>query len=290
MSRYRFTPPGYHDGATYPVVLMLPPAEFKDADDLGVVSERQATASLAKAGFLVFQIEHRLAYPGILTPHDNTPGSQPPHTLPVDTSGLPPQQQGDIERQVLAALADPHCNQSIYLVGGSSGGCHALWVALTSAASDNSGWTASARTHIKAAVSLSGPTDLGNWTDYDVGQVNIGHFIGDGENYTNTKVYPPDDADKKTIMTADSPISLVPGATSVPPILMFGTELDPVPWQQGNNMSNALLAHGVMTAFFHKVNGSADHAFNYWYETDLADIPAQRSVGIEVRDFLNAHP
>ena len=290
MSRYRFTPPGYHDGATYPTVLMIPPAIFKDADDIGVPSEVQATSDLAAAGFLVFQIEHRLASPGMITPHDGTPGSQPGHTYPIDISGTPAEQQGDVERQILDALNDSHCNQSIYLVGGSSGGCHALWVALKSTASDNSGWNNNARMKIKAVASLSGPTDLGDFTDYSSG-VNINQFKGDVENYTSTKVYPPSESDKYPILEAASPITLVQGATSVPPIRMFGTQLDTVPWQQGSNMYDAIhMYHSQADVQFHKVNlSNGDHAFHYWEETDAGD-SLQRCVRQEVIDFFNEYP
>lgn len=180
-------------------------------------------------------------------------------------------------------------------MGGSSGGCHALWVALTSTASDGSGWNAAARGKIKAVVSLSGPTDLGNWTDYDKNPdgtpaIDIVQFEEDGENYTSTTQNPPDDPDKQVILTANSPISLMPHATAVPPILMFATELDPVPWQQGSNMLKALNLYNVTNASFHKVNATnGDHAFNYWFETD-GDDSQGRCVKQEVIDFLNSHP
>jgi dipeptidyl aminopeptidase/acylaminoacyl peptidase len=206
LKRFRFTPPGYQDGHTYPTVLMIPPAEFKGADDHGVPSEKQATADLQAAGFLVFQIEHRLATPGQIS-------GQPAHTWPFETSGLPAQQQGDVERQILAALNDSHCNQSIYLVGGSSGGCHALWVALNATASDSSGWTEQARQHIKAVVSLSGCTDLNDFTDYDQG-VDIQKYEDVCVNYTNTEEYPPDPAARAAIRETNSPITIVQGANS----------------------------------------------------------------------------
>ena len=44
--------------------------------------------------------------------------------------GQHPQQTDDVKQQILAALDDNDCNGKIFLIGGSSGGCHALWVAL----------------------------------------------------------------------------------------------------------------------------------------------------------------
>jgi hypothetical protein len=119
--RIRFTPPGYGQNTKHPTVISIPPTVFKNGDAFGVPSQRIATRELAEAGFLVFQVEHRLAPPGKVL-------HQPSHNDPA--SGRPPQQWDDIKQQILAALADPHCNQKIYLIGGSSGGCHALWCAL----------------------------------------------------------------------------------------------------------------------------------------------------------------
>jgi pimeloyl-ACP methyl ester carboxylesterase len=152
LKRYRFVPPWAGPNDQFPTVLMLPPDLFHDADitDDGDSYERQASYDLQQAGFVVFQVETRLAPPGRL-----------PNQM---DSGYAPEQTDDLKRQILAALADPQCNGKIYLVGGSAGGCLALWVALDSA-STVSGWNESARAHIKAVVSLSGPADFCDWAD-----------------------------------------------------------------------------------------------------------------------------
>ena len=114
---------------------MLPPDVFKleSADD-GVPTEKQASYDLQFAGFLVFQVDHRLAPPGRLG-----------HQLDTD-KGYAPEQTDDLKRQILAALADPQCNGSIYLVGGSAGGTLVLWCALDPAPTV-SGWDETARSH-----------------------------------------------------------------------------------------------------------------------------------------------
>jgi hypothetical protein len=159
--RYRFAPDSLTYGpGPYPTVVLIPPDEFKDQyEDMGVPGERVATTDLQLAGFLVFQIEHRLAPPGLLN-------TQPPH-LGNPASGRPPEQTDDVKREILAALADSQCNQKIYLVGGSAGGCHALWVALDGTSGAVTSWNDTVRQKIKAVVSLSGVTDLGDWSDYD---------------------------------------------------------------------------------------------------------------------------
>src|SRR5207302_3636097 len=81
-------------------------------------------------------------------------------------------------------------NGSIYLVGGSAGGCLALWCALDPLPTV-SGWDETARSHIKAVVSLSGPTQLCDWS-------NPGHLPqnqltmdeGDFDNYVNLPYLP----------------------------------------------------------------------------------------------------
>src|SRR5436305_7761268 len=92
----------------HPTALMFPPDVFHlESGDHGTMSERVATHDLQWAGFLVFQVNHRLAPPDHLTgQHSN---------------GEAPAQTDDAKRQILAALADPQCNGSIYLIGCSAG-------------------------------------------------------------------------------------------------------------------------------------------------------------------------
>ena len=137
LQRFRFVPPGaWPQNKTFPTVLMLPPDIFKleSADD-GVPTEKQASYDLQFAGFLVFQVDHRLAPPGALG-----------HQLPTD-KGYAPEQTDDLKRQILAALADPQCNGNIYLVGGSAGGTLVLWCALDPLPTV-SGWDETARSHL----------------------------------------------------------------------------------------------------------------------------------------------
>lgn len=170
LQRYRFVPPPPYT-AKYPTVLMLPPDEFyKEYGDRGVPSEQWATYDLQQAGLLVFQIDHRLASPGALTGQSST-------------SGHPPDQTDDVKRQILAALADPDCNGSIYIVAGSAGGCLALWCALDSATGAVSGWDNTARTHIKAVVALSGVTDPSNWSN--PGGIDLTEFENAMDIYVN---------------------------------------------------------------------------------------------------------
>ena len=156
LHRYRFVPPTPY-GPTYPTVLMLPPDIFKlEYGDNGNPTERVVSYDLQQAGFLVFQVEHRLAPMGAL------PGQA---TRSVNHFGGFPDQTDDLKREIMAALADSQCNGNIYLVGGSAGGTLVLWVMLDSSATfPNCGWNETARAHIKAVVSLSGPTQFCDWS------------------------------------------------------------------------------------------------------------------------------
>ena len=66
LHRYRFVPPVPYS-SPYPTVIVLPPDIFKlEYGDYGNTSEKWASYDLQQAGFLVFQVNHRLAPPGSL--------------------------------------------------------------------------------------------------------------------------------------------------------------------------------------------------------------------------------
>jgi acetyl esterase/lipase len=277
--RYRFAPDPFTYGTgPYPTAVLIAPDEFKDQyNDMGVPGERLATADLQLAGFLVFQIEHRLAPPGLLN-------TQPPHAA-NPASGRPPEQTDDVKQEILAALADSQCNQKIYLVGGSAGGCHALWVALDSTSGAVTNWNDTVRQKIKAVVSLSGVTDLGDWSDYDMGVVDIGHFADVEVNYTNSGTYSLTN-NPYPVLEAASPITLVSSATSCPPMLLYATQGDPVPHQQAENMQAALSAKFSTVKIDERTIKDGDlHAFDYWHAQDTTIMPHD-CVSRQVISFL----
>ncbi len=209
-------------------------------------------------------------------------------TIKVHSSGRPPQQTNDIKQQILAALADPHCNDKIFLLGGSSRGCHALWVALDPNPTVP-GWDATKVANIKAVASLSGPTDLSsrlaeNDTIRD-------RFVDSVENYTN--VYHLIDPNWETKHYDKSPIKLVEDPINtlsyIPPIRMYATEFDSVPWQQGDDMREALETyHPTADVEFYEILGSSKHAFNYWHEMNTAVDPPI-CVSAQVIAFFDLH-
>ncbi|CAN5487256.1 hypothetical protein BH20VER3_BH20VER3_13080 [soil metagenome] len=270
LHRRRFVPPNAAPGQKFPTVLMFPPDVFHlEYGDHGVPSERVATRDLQQAGFLVFQVDHRLAPPGKLTGQTST--------------GRAPQQTDDAERQILAALDDTQCNGSIYLVGGSAGGCLVLWCGLDSANSAVSGWNNSARLKIKAVVSLSGVTDPSNWNHPGISDADYEDFEFRVDKYVGLS-YP---AYNYATLYAASPVSLITnGATSSPPVKLFASQYDPVSYVQAQEMQTAL--QGINTSVTYTLfQGSSNHAYKNWH---VINPDTGNYVSSDVIAFFQSHP
>ena len=267
-------------------MLMLPPDVFMaEYGFRGVSSELWATEDLRNAGFMVFQVNHRLVT-------NKLPGQV--------TDGHAPAQTDDLKRQILAALADPQCNGSIYLVGGSAGGTLVLWAGLDPAAGAVTGWNESVRAHIKAVVSLSGPTTFCD-LEGDIPQNKLDRFRDILDAYVGldegTTCQTSSNAEVK--LSHASPSWLVAnGATSnPPPIRLYATLGDTVPWQQKQDMFDALqtrygFAYDVvkyrMSFEFGAINA---HAYTYWHsENDDPNGGNDECISQQVTNFLQAHP
>ncbi|MEP6975845.1 MAG: alpha/beta hydrolase fold domain-containing protein [Spartobacteria bacterium] len=277
LSRYRFAPPNAGPYNKYPTVLMFPPDVYKaEYGDRGVPSELMATRDLQYTGFLVFQVDHRLA---------------PPGALPDQTSiGRAPDQTDDAKRQILAALADPQCNGSIYLIGGSAGGTLALWCALDSATGAVPGWNDTVRQKIKAVVSLSGITNLDNWDNPGgLSNQDIMRFENNLDNYVGL----PDQDHTHSTLLAASPYNLVHtgAATSSPPVMLFATIKDTVPYSQAEEMATELRLHfpSVTITEYTLTDTTGLHAFNYWHTQNTKVTPSD-CVSHQVITFLQANP
>ncbi len=269
LHRYRFLPPNAGPYNKYPTVLMFPPDVYKlEYGEFGVQSERIATRDLQYAGFLVFQVNHRLAPPGTLDGQN--------------TSGRAPAQTDDAKRQILAALADPQCNGSIYLVGGSGGGTLALWCALDSATGAVPGWNNTARQKIKGVVSMSGVADLNNWDHPGIPNADYESFEKAVDNYVGL-IWP--DHTPGPLLAA-SPVNLITnGATSSPPVRLYASTLDSVSYVQANEMETALAGIGVTAA--KTIFPGSDHAYKNWHKIDPS---TGNCVSSDVIAFFQNHP
>jgi acetyl esterase/lipase len=275
LHRIRFLPdPAIWGSGPYPTVVSIHPGEFRYGDDHGEPHQRMATKDLTDAGFLVFQIEYRLAPLGLLQgqhKHDNT-------TAGI-ASGRPPQQTNDVKQEILAALADSQCNGKIFLIGGSVG--HGLWAALDPNPTVP-GWDSTTLTKIKAVVGLSNVCDLSLRIPLPTQT-----FINDVENYTNVK---DSDAGAVAKQYLVSPISLVAAATKIPPTRLYASQLEPIVLpDQSVNMKNALLNRDpTADVIEYTLPGISEHAFNYWHEVNTLTNPA-KCVSVQVIEFLNTY-
>ena len=283
---YRFPPPAPYD-PPYPTVLMVPPNVFQNSDitDGGESHEREASKDLTQAGVLVFQVETRLAVEKL------------PNQLP-DDPGTAPEQTDDLKRQILSALDDPLTNGNIYLVGGSAGGCLALWVALDGA-STVPYWDESKRSHIKAVVSLSGPADFCDTTpDNDIPPNKLTLFYDNLDDYVGLQPPLRCEDDTNGLLEHASPYWLVTnGATSNPPaIMLYATIGDHVPPSQAGHMLTALIGHyGTIGHDFQEWTmkytyaSGYEHAFHYWHQINDATGSDGACVSEEVMNFLQSH-
>lgn len=136
---------------------------------------------------------------------------------------------------------------------------------------------------IKGVVSLSGATVLG-WRDNDPGQ-DLTKFIEDVENYTNTHAV----EEWLYLHRLASPITLVANAARIPPVLLFATDGDPMPYQQAEIMFTALHDRDpTQDIQEYTMPGSSLHCFNYWHVVNPLITPP-KCVSQQVIDFLNAH-
>jgi hypothetical protein len=121
------------------------------------------------------------------------------------------------------------------------GGCLSLWCALDSATGAVTGWDNNARLHIKAVVSLSGPANLDDWNNPGgISMAELMKFENSSDNYVGL----PDQDHTHGPLLAASPWNLVTtgAATSSPPVLLYATIKDSVPYEQMNVMYDALTA------------------------------------------------
>jgi acetyl esterase/lipase len=229
-----------------------------------------AAADLNAAGYLVFSVDHRLAPPGQIV-------GQPDHSDPA--SGRPPQQSNDIKQQFLAAKYHPKCNGTVFVIGGSSGGAHAAWIALDLEDTTNNNWGLTTRP--KAIVGLSGAYDLSSRNADTQQQLN--NFVDIVLNYTNTTNRDPGDPNQYAA-SAISRIALI-SAGNILPMRLYNSLSETMPHQQMEGFRDALNMHGFFDVVTTQLSGS-QHAFHYWNRPIIQGGP---TVGQDVIAFLNAH-
>lgn len=209
----------------WPAVILIHGGEFK----LGGPSTcAEAGTDLARAGYVAFAIEYRLAPPGKL--------------VGQVSEGHYPDQTNDVKLAVIAARHDHRSNGSVAAVGGSAGGSHAVFVATTGRPGFD---------QVDACVSLSGA--------YDYPDVDNSWNPAFQDAVTNYVGVPITDT---AALQAASP-AFQTGVVAPPPIFMIASALDPMPPRQLPDLLARLAANSV-TDYEQLIIPGDLHAFDYW--------------------------
>lgn len=142
------------------------------------------------------------------------------------------------------------------------------------------GWNDSVRGKIKAVVGLSGIYDLHL---RDTAPPPTAHFIESVQNYTNTT----DSFVGLEYQLSVSPIGILSTQVYAPPARFYATDGDSVPWQEAENMKNAMVSWKPgLDVVWYRISNSSLHAFNYWH---YINSNTGTCVSLEVIAFLDAH-
>jgi hypothetical protein len=181
----------------------------------------------------------------------------------------------------------------------------ALCCALDSA-STVSGWNEDVRSHIKAVVSLSGPSQLCDWSNPtgDIPIDALGNFECAAVNYVGLEctysVEAPCDPNCDWVapcpLDQASPAWLVSHGTTSnpPPFRLYATYGDPVPNEQATDMFKNLkgqfpsldVQRWIMKYTY---DTKFDHAYQYWHAANNDTTSDGECVSEEVISFLQAH-
>lgn len=193
--------------------------------DQGVIG---CAKDLARAGYIAFAINYRLAPPGAI------PGQT--------SSGRYPEQYDDVQLAVLAARSDTRANGKVGAVGGSAGATHAVWVSATGERGAD---------RLDATVGLSGAYNFADFAPDDT--LNL--FQRAVTNYVGVPVTDLVD------LFAASPVSQVD--RSVAPLYLADSEGDIMPAVQLLDLVARLTSVGARSFDSITLPG-AGHSFENW--------------------------
>jgi acetyl esterase/lipase len=243
----------------WPVALVIHGGGFHGGGPY-VADLAAAADDLAAAGYLALAITYRLDI----------------EKLPGQTSdGGIPQQTDDCKMAVRAARALPDCDGRVVAVGGSAGGSHAAFLALTGTPGDD---------QVDAAVCLSAAMDFSDWTS----DPNIDDFTRVIAMYCRVPDTSPPSPASLALLQGASPAHQPITLNSPAPMFMVASVDDPMPHTQLPDMVAALQAGGntvttypTLSRYEQLVIPGDLHEFAYWSVPD--DTVKNASIA-----FLNA--
>ncbi len=225
-----------------PAVLVIHGGGFTGGTPESSEESVSCAQDLAAAGYIAFSIEYRLAPPGKLAGQKS--------------DGRYPQQNDDVKLAVRAARNDLRCNGQVGAVGGSAGGYHSAYAAVTGTPGDD---------RIDVGVSLSGLYDLSDFSP----NPNLSSFTNTLLNFVNLTT------SDTAALRAASPAWLADASAS--PLLLVNTLEDPMPYVQIADFVTHLDALGLKNYQAVSLTGAA-HSFANW--------PAVKTTALA---FLTAH-
>lgn len=208
-----------------PVVLLIHGGGFVATPNSA--NARAAALDLTAAGFLVFEIEYRLAPPGRIEGQKS--------------SGRFPDQTNDVHLAVRAARKDPRGNGQVGGVGGSAGGYHVAFAALSGTKGDD---------QLDVGVCLSGAYDLSDVASQETNR----QFKSKVTNYANS-------TEAAKLLEA-SPVAYVTKAA--PPLFLIHSQRESMPFQQLPDLAAKLLAAEVETVQLQLTLPGHRHSWAYW--------------------------
>ena len=188
---------------------------------------RKEARDLAEAGFLAFEIDYRLAPPGRIEGQKS--------------SGRFPDQTNDVHLAVRAARKDPRGNGQVGGVGGSAGGYHVAFAALTGTKGDD---------QLDVGVCLSGAFDLSDTASRAL------------SNGFKTKVTNYAGSTEKEKLLAASPVSYV--TKSAPPLFLIHSQREAMPYQQLSDLAAKLLQAEVVSVQLQLTLPGRRHSWAFW--------------------------
>ncbi len=235
----------------------------------------QVATDLKSNGYCVYVAAFRAAPCGLIK-------GQPCHN--DDASGRPPQQTDDCKAFVRAARQDGNCTKKVGVIGGSSGGSHAAFLAFDQTSSVGwPNWTKADRPD--AAACLSGAYDFACRIPESYVPDPLPSFIGIVENYTNSCV--------PNFQRSKSPVSLLTSSTAdIPPIYLINSEQDTMPYHQIEVLQCAFQNAGVNSSLYQFVTipSSSEHGYAYWRNWNGGPcIPTCKTRGSDIINFLDSH-